>query len=115
MLWIFGRKKRKMRNHMVTLRKEQMAKLDVIAEAYNLDTNEAINRLIDGFYSAPHSAVGKDVQQTMVTGASAQAAVEMSSNPVVQIFQALPPQAQQALVEKVVGAFVKKSEAGMGF
>jgi len=89
--------------------------LATIADAYDVDTNEAVSRLIDGFFSSPHTDVGKHVQQTMATGQQAAQAAQLSTNPLIQIFQGLPPDAQQALIQKVLGGLTGEKGGGMGF
>lgn len=81
-----------------------MAKLATIAEAYGIDSQECVHRLIDGFYSSPHTETGKDVQKIMATGARAQA--QASSNPLMQIWNTLPEEAQGELIQKAIGSFL---------
>lgn len=88
-----------------------MAKLATIAEAHDLDTDTCIARLIDGYFSAPHSPLGQDVTKVMQAGAQAQ----MSTNPLMQIFSSLPPETQNQLVQKVVGTFLGQKGASSDF
>lgn len=112
---MFWRKKQVDRSHSIKLKKEQMAKLATIADSYNLDTNECITRLIDGFFNNPHTDVGKNVQQTLATGQAAQAQSALNENPLFQFYQQLPPEMQQEIMQRVMGAFMGGNKTSPGF
>lgn len=113
---MFGllQKRDKFRGHTVVLKKEQMAKLDTMREAFGHEnSNETISRLIDGFFSDPLSPTGRHVGQVMAVGEQNIQQQALNENPVFQIFNQLPPELQKAVMEKVVSYVAGSGNKGL--
>lgn len=112
MFW--SRKKRQDRSHKIVIKKEQMAKLATMCEAFgHKNTNETVSRLIDGFFSDPLGPTGRHVGQVMSVGEQNIRQQVTNENPLMQIFNQLPPELQKAVMEKAVGYIAGSGNKGL--
>ena len=91
-----------------------MAKLDTIAQYHNLKPNEAMSRLIDGYFSNPHTEVGKHVSQVLAGAEQAQLDASTQGG-LIGMYKQLPPDIQKAIEAWLMSRLTGGSEAATGF